>query len=168
MNHLAETAETEALKRYHGAEMGAKSNLDEILAPFPRWNRKEAESLWCAAFVLFCCRKADLVVPARPEECVTCNLAGCGAWEEWALADDRITYFAAQEDRNEPMPGDIVLYDRVFCDAAHDHIGIVINVSPDALIVAEGNYHSISCLVTRSRDEHTRAFIRIPDGFVYG
>ena len=165
MNKLAETARAEALKCYHGAVMGAESNLDEIIMPFPRWKKEEAESLWCAAFVLHCCNKAGMGIPARPGACVSCNLAGCLAWEEWALADDRIEYLAPSAV--EPAPGDIVLFNRVFCDAEHDHIGIIVGVAIDSLTVAEGNFSNVSCLVSRPRDGHIRAYIRIPDGFVY-
>ena len=101
--------------------------------------------------------------PIRPDECTSCNLAGCIAWEEWAKADPRLEYFR----EGEPLPGDIVLFDRVFCDAAHDHIGVVLEVRPDRLVTAEGNYGNVSAIVERPRDEHIRAFIRIPDEFVY-
>lgn len=166
MNPLAEVAREEVHRFFHGSVMGTVSNLDDVIAPFPRWNKEEADKMWCAAFVFYCCRKAGMVIPVRPKECISCNLAGCGAWEEWAVADNRIMYFAPKSEHN-PIPGDIVLFDHVFCDADHDHIGIIVDVTPDALIVAEGNFNNVSCLVRRLRDEHIRAYIRIPEGFVY-
>jgi hypothetical protein len=101
--------------------------------------------------------------PIRPTECITCNLAGCIAWEEWARADGRLEYFRT----GSPAPGDIVLFDRVFCSAEHDHIGIVLEAQPDSLTVAEGNFGNVSAVVKRPRDEHIRAFIRLPEDFIY-
>ena len=68
-----------------------------------------------------------------------------------------------------PQPGDIVLYDRVFCNAEHDHIGIVLEADESHLLCAEGNWPlgNISGIISRSRDEHIRGYIRIPDGFCY-
>ncbi|MBR2964768.1 MAG: hypothetical protein IKC53_11250, partial [Lentisphaeria bacterium] len=78
-------------------------------------------------------------------------------------ADPRIEYFRA----GEPEPGDLVLFDQVFCDAEHDHIGVVLEVHPDRLITAEGYYGNVSAIAERPRDRHIRAFIRIPEDFVY-
>lgn len=162
-NKLAETARREAAKCYHGYVCGAASNLAEIIAPFPKWTLQEADRLWCAAFVYHCCIESGMRLPIRPTECASSNLAGCGAWEEWAQADDRIAYFRD----GEPRPGDLVLYDRVFCNAAHDHIGVVLEVHHDRLITAEGNFGNVSAIVERPRDDHIRAFIRLPENFVY-
>lgn len=160
---LAEAARREAAKFYHGCVSGTESNLAPIIAPFPRWTLREADGLWCAAFVYHCCIESGMSFPIRPKECVSCNLVGCGAWEEWAQADPRIGYFRD----GEPQPGDIVLFDRVFCDAGHDHIGVALEIHPDRLLTAEGNFGNVSAIVERPRDEHIRAFIRIPEGFVY-
>ena len=157
---LTETARREALKGWHG---GAESNLAPIIAPFPKWKLQEADGLWCAAFAYHCCIESGMQFPIRPKECVSCHLAGCIAWEEWAQSDSRIEYFR----EGEPHPGDLVLFDRVFCSAEHDHIGIVLEVFSDHLVTAEGNYGNVSAIVERPRDEHIRAFIRIPEGFVY-
>ena len=76
-------------------------------------------------------------------------------------------------DRVEIKPGvkvrlgDIVLYDRVFNNQEHDHIGIVLRKRGNTLIVAEGNKDNISQIVERPLDGHIRAFIRIPDGYRY-
>ena len=162
-NKLAETARQEALKNWHGFVAGAESNLAPIIAPFPKWTPEEADGLWCAAFVYHCCQKSGMQFPIRPKACVSSNLAGCGAWEEWAQSDDRLGYFRD----GEPQPGDIVLFDRVFCNAGHDHIGVVLEVHPDRIITAEGNFGNVSAIVERPRDEHIRAFIRVPADFIY-
>ena len=92
------------------------------------------------------------------------SLAACPAWEEWAKADHRITYVS---ESDEPQSGVIVIFDHVFCDSPHDHMGIVIKVKKDILVVAEGNFNNVSCVVERKRDTHIRCYIRIPVDFKY-
>ena len=163
MNSLDEIAQKEAYKFYHGKIMGAESNIHEIVELFPKWSVEEADALWCAAFVLYCCKKAGMRIPYKPAEC-SLSLAACLAWEEWAKADRRITYVSGSA---EPEVGDIVIFDYVFCQSPHDHMGIVIEVKEDALLVAEGNFNNVSCIVERKRDTHIRCYIRIPQNFRY-
>ena len=66
-----------------------------------------------------------------------------------------------------PETGDIVLYDRVFENKEHDHIGIVLENRNRTILAAEGNVNNISGIIERSIDEHIRAYIRIPDGYRY-
>lgn len=166
MNRLAHTAKEEALKCFHGFVMGTEPNFEEMVALFPNWSKEEADGYWCAAFVYYCCRKAGYEIPVRPVEC-SCSLAGCGAWEEWALADQRIAYYRGNEKHFNPMPGDIVLFNRVFCNEEHDHIGIVVEVKEDDITVAEGNINNLSGMMQRPRDAHIRAYIRLPENFSY-
>lgn len=159
MQKLAETARELALRCYHGYVSGTESNIDEIIAPFPGWTKREADGLWCAAFVYFCCRQAGYSFPIRPVEGLICNLAGCIAWEEWAHADERLAYVLPEA----PEAGDIVLFDRVFDGSEHDHIGIVVAVRDDEITVAEGNFNNVSAVVARKRDDHIRCYIRLPE-----
>ena len=164
--HLAEVAGEMALIPFHGALDGQASNLGPLVAPFPTWKVEEADGVWCAAFVYYCCRETGFEFPIRPKECRTCHLAGCVAWEEWAMGDPRIAYHPRQ-DGFVPEPGDIVLYDRVFENRAHDHIGIVLENRGRTLLAAEGNVNNVSCLVERPLDDHIRGYIRLPDGYRY-
>lgn len=167
---LARIARKMSEHPFHGFVDGEPSNLEPIIRPFPGWNVKEADQLWCAAFVYFCCVETGFVIPHRPNECVSCNLAGCLAWEEWATRDARIGYYRINEDGLfVPQAGDIVLYDRVFSGVEHDHIGIVLENRDDKILVAEGNlpHENRSGIIERPIDDHIRAFIRIPDGYVY-
>ena len=163
-NDLANTARNEALKTWHGAVTGLASNLQPVIELFPRWKKKEAEGLWCAAFVYHCCVNAGYKIPARPKECVSGSLAGCGAWEEWAKADNRVGWLP---NTCLPQPGDIVIYDRVFEKKPHDHMGIVVEVREDSLLAAEGNLNNVSGVVERPRDGHIRGYISLPDNFNY-
>ena len=164
---LAEAARALAQTPFHGFEEGEASNLEPIVQPFPRWTLEEADGLWCVAFVYYCCREAGFEIPIRPSECKSCHLAGCIAWEEFAMGDRRIEYHKGGEGF-VPDEGDIVLYDRVFENREHDHIGIVLEDRENTILAAEGNINNRSGIIERPVDEHIRAYIRIPDGFQYG
>ncbi len=51
--HLAETAKEMAQIPFHGAVDGMESNLAPIVQAFPTWSLREADGLWCAAFVYY-------------------------------------------------------------------------------------------------------------------
>ena len=163
MNRLAEVAQNEACRFFHGKVMETEPNIHEIVELFPKWSVEEADALWCAAFVLHCCKKSGMQIPPRPAEC-TSSLAACPAWEEWAKADRRITYMTGSA---EPEGGDIVIFDHVFCQSPHDHMGIILEKREHSFLAAEGNISNISGIIQRPIDEHIRAYIRIPDGYRY-
>ena len=163
---LASVAKAMAQIPFHGFAEGETSNLEPLVLPFPKWTLEEADGLWCATFVYYCCKEAGFGIPIRPDECKTCHLAGCIAWEEFALGDPRIEFHRGKEGF-VPEPGDIVLYDRVFENREHDHIGIIIESLENSLLVAEGNVDNRSGIIERPIDEHIRAYIRIPDGYKY-
>ena len=163
---LATIAEKAAEFPFHGYIEGKESNLDPIIQFFPKWTPREADGLWCATFVYYCCRQAGFEIPIRPDECKTCHLAGCIAWEEFTQGDIRIEYHKGEEGFI-PEVGDIVIYDKVFENQEHDHIGIVIENREDTILAAEGNINNKSGIIERQKDEHIRAYIRIPDGYKY-
>ena len=164
--YLAKVAREMALAPFHGAIDGLASNLAPIVRPFPTWSVKEADGLWCAAFVLYCCKEAGFEIPYRPKECRTCHLAACLGWEEFAINDRRIEYHKGTGPF-APDAGDIVIYDRVFENNEHDHMGIVLEKREHTLLAAEGNVGNASEIIERLIDEHIRAYIRIPDGYQY-
>lgn len=98
-------------------------------------NGKQADKNWCAAFVYYCCVEAGLKIPYSPGECISCSLAGCGGWEDFAINDERIEYHLGSEDTFIPEAGDIVIYNRVFNNAEHDHIGILLESMTDSIMV---------------------------------
>ena len=134
--YLAQAAGKAAQIPFHGCMEGKESNLEPIIRFFFFFTLREADGLWCAAFVYFCCREAGFEIPIRPEACKTCHLAGCIAWEEFAVGDPRIGYHQSSEGF-VPEAGDIVLYDRVFENKEHDHIGIVMENRGDTILAAE-------------------------------
>lgn len=165
--YLAEVARKQAMLPFHGKTEGAESNIKPMIDLFPKWNVTDADKMWCAAFVYYCCVKAGFDIPYSPDACMTCSLAGCGGWEEFALGDKRIEYYGKNE-KFLPAPGDIVLYDNVFIGREHDHIGIILSADESSITAAEGNIgnSNMSGIIMRPRDEHIRAYIRIPDGFI--
>ena len=164
--YLAKVVEKAAQTPFHGYLEGKESNLEPIIRFFPKWTLREADGLWCAAFVYYCCRESGFEIPIRPDECKTCHLAGCIAWEELAQGDTQIEYHRRKENF-VPRAGDIVIYDRVFENREHDHMGIVLQNTHSTIIVAEGNLNNISGIIERPKDEHIRGYIRIPDGYKY-
>ncbi len=163
---LANIAREKAQIPFHGYIKKQESNLEPIIRFFPNWNLLEADGVWCAAFVYYCCREAGFDIPYRPNTCQTCHLAGCIGWEEFAINDPQIEYHKRTENFI-PDAGDIVIYDRVFINQEHDHIGIVLQKLENTIVVAEGNIDNISGIIERSTDEHIRAYIRIPDDYKY-
>jgi len=55
----------------------------------------------------------------------------------------------------------------VFNRKEHDHIGIIIENKDMSIIVAEGNINNVSGIIERKKDSHIRAYIRLPDNYVY-
>ena len=163
---LAKVAKDMAQVPFHGEVDGMASNLAPIVRLFPTWSVKEADGLWCAAFVYYCCTEAGFEIPYRPNECKTCHLAACFGWEEFAINDQRIEYHRGAEEF-VPEAGDIVIYDRVFENREHDHMGIILEKREHTIIAAEGNINNKSGIIERSIDGHIRAYIRIPDGYQY-
>ena len=102
-------------------------------------------------FRLFIRKLAGFKIPVRPEES-SCSLAGCVAWEEWAQADNRIEYHSGNDNIFQPAAGDIVLFDRVFNNTDHDHIGIVLENYDDYIITAEGNVENVSRILERKKN----------------
>jgi len=102
--HLADIAEAEAHKFYHGNIMGSPTNLHPISDLFPyskTWDINSWDNCWCAAFVYWCCVKAGYKLPVRYEsDKVSCNFAGCIAWEQWA----KLPEVGCWMDRNQPTP----------------------------------------------------------------
>lgn len=159
---LSTIAQQEAHKGYHGFVMGTKPNIEEIISLFPKWEIEKWDNHWCAAFVYYCCTKVGINLPMRyPDERISCNFAGCIAWEQWAKLPEINFWHCSNEPQFTPEAGDIVLYDRVYENAEHDHIGIVIETRNTSIVAAEGNFNNVSAVVERNLDEHIRGFIRI-------
>lgn len=135
-SNLIDIAKRKALLPFHGTINNIDSNLKPIIDLFPKWSVKDADNCWCSAFVYYCLVESGFEIPYSPKECVTCSLAGCGGFLEFAIKDNRIDYIT---DINLPNIGDIVIFDYLFCNKEHDHIGIII-VIQDNYILFRGKY----------------------------
>lgn len=167
---LAEIALEQTKIPLHGYLDGIDTNLHPVIAPFRKWNLKSADRGWCAAFVYYCCLLNGFEIPYKPRECNdTGSLAGCGSWEMFAQTNSGLEYHLRDDKLFTHEIGDIVLFDHVFCDKEHDHIGIILSVEPDRLITAEGNAGNTNTamVMERPRNEHIRGYIRIPDCYRY-
>ena len=164
---LAICAEAFAKRPFHGNLVGLRSNLKPITDHFPKGPRSDFEGKWCAAFVYHCCVSAGYNLPHRHPEPLTCNFAGVRAWLEWYKLPWNQFYFARRNHSFSPQRGDIVIYDGVFDPGPHDHIGVVLTLWEDRLLVAEGNVNNISVIVEREIGQHVRGFVRIPDDYVF-
>ena len=76
-------------------------------------------------------------------------------------------FHSGKDKAFHPAAGDVVLFDRVFNNTDHDHIGIVLDNFHNYIITAEGNVENVSRILERKKDSHIRAYIRIPDNFSY-
>lgn len=161
-------AEVEAAKCFHGKVMNIPSNLQPIADLHPPWSEENLDNVWCAAFVYYCTKMAGYGLPVRyPDERVSFNFAGCGGWLDWASLPEHNFFYSIKDTYFIPEKGDIVIYDFVFCDKEHDHIGIVTENYKDAIRVAEGNINNVSGIVKREKNNHIRGYIRIPEDYKY-
>ncbi len=60
--YLAKVAAKAAQIPFHGYIEGKESNLEPVIRFFPKWTLREADGLWCAAFVYYCCREAGFEI----------------------------------------------------------------------------------------------------------
>ncbi len=129
---------------------------------------KVLEGNWCAAFVYQCCMLAGIRLPIRYPNHMY-RLAGVGAWLDWAQTPE--TGFFYQDNQNGIMPsrGDIVIFEKLLSDDAHDHIGIVLACDEHRILVAEGNKDNknYSGVVRRERGHCILGYIRIDNGYTY-
>ncbi|HEY3898476.1 MAG TPA: CHAP domain-containing protein [Chthoniobacter sp.] len=113
---------------------------------------------WCCAFVYYCCRQAGFRFPPKPEPGYRHTLAAVPAWHHWAVTGG----FFHAVDGTVPEVGDIALFNRVFDGQPLDHIGIVVEVSAEFVVCAEGNVENRSGLFER-RSSSVEGFVRLPE-----
>lgn len=156
---LANIAETEARKFYHGNHMGSLTNLHPISDMFPytdTWDVNSWDNRWCAAFVFYCLRQSGYDLPVKHPS-ITRNFAWCEAWEEWAKLPESYNW---HDKIATPEIGDIVLFDNLWLPSECDHIGIITNITSELIETAEGNFCNISAIIQRPYD-NIRGYIRV-------
>ena len=121
---------------YNGVKKGSKGH-HEIIDTFNKWKPDgytgQYSDEWCAEFATACIYKAGLKSLVR-------GSANCGAFINKAKADG----IWQENDGYIPDPGDLILYDwqdsgKGDNTGSPDHIGIVVQVKGNSIIVIEGN-----------------------------
>ncbi|MBP3963435.1 CHAP domain-containing protein [Paenibacillus sp. DLE-14] len=123
---------------------------------------------WCAAFVYHCCRIAGILLPIRYPNSA-CRFAGVGAWLEWSQLPENEFFYRDGQDGFTPQRGDIVIYEKLLSEHAHDHIGVVLACDAGEILVAEGNRDNqdYSCVFRRDRAACILGYVRIDNRYVY-
>jgi len=166
-DELARVAREEALLGLRGGVGMAGPEIERYLSVFrdalnlngatDRYSDPSVGYHWCGAFVYYCCLQAGFPVSAKPVPSYRYTLAAVPAWHHWATATN---IFHPSPDAGQL--GDIALYNHVYDNNPLDHIGIVVETSPDAVLSAEGNNNNQTCLFPRPHD-CIAGFVRLPE-----
>lgn len=169
---MADIAEELANKKIEGIR--TDSDYMKIIRYYPEQTAfDELKNGWCAAFVYHCAILAGLRLPIRQEPLYITRFAGVRAWYEWG---EKYGFCFKEENGFKPERGDIVIYDNIIPEENkppltpwHDHIGIVLSVEEDNLLVAEGNVDNknVSGIVKRSKYKNIGCYLRIPEDYRY-
>ncbi len=150
----------------------------EIIKYFPEDGAfDELKNGWCAAFIYHCLfisgLRLPIKIPGENGELTGNRLAGVYPFKQWALSND---FFLNHDTVQKPIRGDIVVYDNIIplenkeeggWDT--DHIGIVVDIDDESLIIAEGNVdnENVSGIVVRDSDKNIDGYIRVPQNYYY-
>lgn len=166
---LAQIARAEAERGPAGDSNQAGSEIEKYLVLFRETMNRRASTTryadlsigydWCAAFVYYCCLQAGFTIAQEPSPRVNGSLAAVRTWREWAALQHEAALLLSPCEH--PEVGDIVLFDRLQVDIELDHMGVVIDVKPDAIVTAEGNVDNRAGVFRRKRDEHINCFVRL-------
>lgn len=164
---LAEFAEMLAKEKITGVPTDER--YQEICRYWPDTDiYKVLEGNWCAAFVYHCCMQAGIRLPIRyPNQMY--RLAGVGAWLNWARLPETGFFYQDKQNGFTPARGDIVIFEKLLTEDAHDHTGIVLACAENEILVAEGNKDNTNCsgVLYRERDHCILGYIRINNGYHY-
>ncbi|MCM3172140.1 CHAP domain-containing protein [Paenibacillus sp. MER 99-2] len=129
---------------------------------------KVLQGNWCAAFVYHCCMLSGIFLPIRYPN-ADYRLAGVGALLEWSQLPETGFFHHDQDHNFTPERGDIVIYEKLLSDDSHDHVGIVLELYDDVILVAEGNKDNknYSGIVSRNRNHCILGYIRIDNEYLY-
>ncbi len=87
---------------------------------------------WCAAFVSFCLRRANISTAVAPSH------VNCTTWLNiFKKGSSNYSYYA--RGSYKPLMGDIIFYRSAGISRASDHVGLVIGTSKDRVFAIEGN-----------------------------
>lgn len=164
---LADIAESLAKENIIG--LPSDQRYREICKYWPDHGIYEVlHSNWCAAFVYHCCMQAGFYLPIRYPN-AKYRLAGVGAWLEWSILPENDFFNKKGQHGFTPERGDIIVYDQLLSDKAHDHIGIVLACDANEILVAEGNRdnENYSSVFYRDQWQCILGYIRIPNHYSF-
>lgn len=166
---LATVALREAELRLKGDNNHAGPEIERYLAVFrealnvncetDRFSDLSVGYSWCCAFVYYCCLQAGFRFPPKPVPTYRYTLAAVPAWHQWAVAED----FFHSINAVTPEVGDIVLFNHVACGQPLDHIGIVVEITSEFVLCAEGNVENRAGLFERPFSS-IAGIVRLPEG----
>jgi len=113
---------------------------------------------WCCAFVYYCCLKAGFRFPPKPIETYRYTLGAVPAWQHWASSGG----FYYPVHTTTPEIGDIALFNHVFDNNPFDHIGIILEVTANGAICAEGNNLNKTGIFNRPFSD-IDGYVRVPE-----
>jgi hypothetical protein len=162
LGRLADIAQEEGARRlvWNGPTSHAEKYLRPLRQPMQdigHIGQKPVFFNWCAAFVTWCCRKAGINIPDRPEGFYA-TMALVDAWKYWAQQNG----FWHPTGSALPKRGDILVFEWFDGDVQLDHIGIVRGYLPGSPTVetSEGNRGNRTSNGTRNLT-NIPGFIRI-------
>ena len=157
---LADIAQTEGARhlKWNNENSEAEKYLQPFRAPMQALGQLGSAPVfynWCAAFVTWCCRQAEIDIPVQPEG-FWATMAKVDAWKYWAKKKG----FWHPAEGFTPQRGDICVFEWFDGDVDLDHIGVVRGYTLGSLSIqtAEGNHGNVT-------DNPTRELRNIP-GFI--
>ncbi|MCP4351416.1 MAG: CHAP domain-containing protein [Desulfobacterales bacterium] len=160
--HLADLAQQECYKglSWTGPDCEAEKYLSPLRKPMQELGHIGSSPVffnWCAAFVSWCCKKANVQVPDIPEG-YWATMALVESWKYWAKKKG----YWHPKGSITPKRGDILVFEWFDGDVQLDHIGIVKGYTPGSSLIqtSEGNKGNKTQNATRSLS-NVPGFIRI-------
>lgn len=157
-------AKREASLKLKGNATKAGPEIEKFLSPFrktfaendPRFLDLNFGADWCAVFVYFILTTAGYALKIRPFEDKKGTFGLVGIWADWARSQGTL-----KDRAYEPVPGDLVIYNKLVSDQDLDHIGIVLENAPGYLVTAEGNVENKTGLFKREKNETIAWYIHL-------
>lgn len=161
---LAQFAKEEASLKLRGNSAKAGPEIEKFLSPFrkilgesdPRFLDISFGADWCAAFVYYLVIKAGYKLSIKPFEDKRGTFGLVGIWLEWAELENKL-----KDISYEPVPGDLVLYDKLLSSSELDHIGVILENKGSYLLTAEGNVDNMTGIFKRKKNNNIRCYINL-------
>lgn len=162
--HFVQFAQEEASLQLKGNSAKAGLEIEKFLSPFrkilsegdPRFLDINFGVDWCAIFVYYLAVKAGYKLSIKPFEDKRGTFGLVGIWLEWAESENKL-----RDSSYEPVPGDLVLYDKLVSDSELDHIGIILENHGRYLVTAEGNVNNMTGVFNREKNNNIRCYINL-------